>query len=127
MTDLMERTEESVTAERKRLETIWWAGVFIWIGLTLAAEYLDILPTIGENGDWWAWFFVGVAPWTLGMNIYRAVSDAPDPSTWDWIWTVVFALVAIGTLVEIGGEIIGAVALAAVGAVILFRAVTRRE
>ena len=74
MTELLERSEERERLERKRFESIWWAGVAIWIGLALAAEYFDILPEIGDSAEWWPWIFVGVGPWSLALNLYQAAS-----------------------------------------------------
>jgi hypothetical protein len=128
MTELLERSEERERVQRKRYESIWWAGVLIWIGLALAAEYFDILPEIGDSAEWWPWIFVGVGPWSLVLNVYRAASTAaPNPSTWDWAWTVVFMAVAIGAVADVGGEIVGAAALVAIGLVVLIRAISSRE
>ena len=49
MTELKDAATE--TAERKRMDAIWWAGVLIWIGLALGAEYADILPAVGDSGS----------------------------------------------------------------------------
>jgi len=85
MTELKDAATE--TAERKRMDAIWWAGVLIWIGLALGAEYADILPAVGDWGEWWPWIFIGVGPWSLALNVYRQASSWPNPRTWDWIWT----------------------------------------
>lgn len=106
------------------MDAIWWAGVLIWIGLALAAEYADILPEVGDSGDWWPWIFIGIGPWALLLNLYRQASSGPNPSTWDWIWTAVFLLVALGTFVDIGGEIVGAAVLVVIGIVLMFRALS---
>lgn len=128
MTELLERSEQQERAEPKRFESIWWAGVLIWIGVALLFEYWDILPQLGDTTDWWPWIFVGVGPWSLALAIYRTTStSAPKPSTWDWIWTVIFLAVALSALVEIGGEIVGAAVLIVIGLVFLFRAASRRE
>ena len=120
MTDVKEAPKHD--AERKRMDAIWWGGALIWIGLALGAEYLDILPEIGDTGEWWPWIFIGLGPWALAMNIYRTSSSAPNPTTWDWIWTVVFLAVGLGAVVDFGGEIIGAIALIVIGGVFLIRA-----
>jgi len=125
MTDEQDTTSEA--AERKRMDAIWWAGVLIWIGLALGAEYADILPTIGDSGEWWPWIFIGIGPWSLALNIYRQTSSWPNPSTWDWIWTAIFMLVALGTVVDIGGEIVGAVVLVVIGVILMGRALSRSE
>jgi len=125
VTDVNDTNVEA--AERKRMEAIWWAGVLIWIGLALGAEYLEILPRIGDSGEWWPWIFIGVGPWSLGLNVYRQISSWPNPRTSDWVWTAIFLLVALGTMVDIGGEIVGAVVLVVVGVIFLVRALARSE
>jgi len=115
------------TAERKRMDSIWWSGVLIWIGLAMAGEYLEILPTIGDRGTWWPWIFVGVAGWSILLNLYRLASDWPNPSAWDWTWTVIFSLVALGSFVEFEGEIVGAFVLVVIGVVFLTKALSRGE
>lgn len=124
MTDVKERTTEET--ERKRMETLWWAGVLIWIGLALGAQFLDILPDLGNRDGFWPWIFIGVGPWSLALNTYQRTSPTlPNPSTWDWIWTVIFMLLGVGAVVDIGGEIFGAVALVTIGVVILVRTLRR--
>jgi uncharacterized membrane protein YjjP (DUF1212 family) len=127
VTDVMERVEDSRVDERKRLDSIWWAVVFIMLGSALAAEYLEWLPETGDWSSFWPWFLVGLGVWSVALNLYRAMAaDAPNPTTWDWIWTAVFALVALGTITDVTGEIVGPAALVIVGVIILTRASLRR-
>lgn len=114
-------------AERRRMDSIWWAGALIWIGLVLGAQNLNVLPQIGLGDDWWLWIFLGLGPWALALNLLKTVSDLPNPSTWDWIWTVIFLLVGLGGVANVAGEIVGAVVLVGIGVVALVRALTRRE
>ncbi|MGB2896636.1 MAG: hypothetical protein WBB65_10805 [Anaerolineales bacterium] len=125
MTEVVETTGEK--AERKRMDSIWWAGALIWVGLVLGAEYLNFLPRLGFGREWWLWIFLGLGPWALVLNGYRAMSDLPNPSTWDWIWTAIFLLVGLGSFFNFAGEIVGAVALVAIGVVFLTRALRRSE
>ena len=130
MNDLMTSPEQqrSEHEERKRFESIWWAGVLIWLGLVLGGEALDILPEIGETSEWWSWIFVGVGAWSLALNLYRAVSAvAPNPNTWDWIWTAIFVAVGAGAFIDVGGELVGAAVLVAIGLVVLSRSVSTRR
>ena len=115
------------TGQDKRMDAIWWAGALIWIGLALGAENMDILPEIGDTGEWWPWIFIGLGPWALALNSYRASSSLSNPTTWDWTWTAIFMLVAIGSVVEIGGDLVGAGILVALGVVLLIRAVSRTD
>lgn len=129
MTDLQEMVEQKIDLdkERKRLDAIWWAGAFIWIGLTLGAYNLDLLPQVGEVTEWWPWIFIGLGPWSLLLNVFRLATDAPNPNTWDWIWTVVFIGVAIGIFVDVTAGTVGAAVLVAIGLVVLYRALAHRE
>lgn len=124
MTDVKERTYEE--QERKRLDSVWWGGAFIWVGLVLGAEWLDILPTVADTGNWWPWIFIGLGPWALAMNVYRSMTDLPNPSTWDWVWTAIFVMIAIGAFVDFSGAVAGAVVLVVIGAVIMINALRRR-
>lgn len=124
MTDLKERTYEE--QERKRLDSMWWGGAFIWVGLVLGAEWLDVLPTVGDTRSWWPWIFIGLGPWALAMNVYQTITDRPDPKVWDWVWTAIFMMLAIGAFVDFSGEVAGAIALVVIGALIMFNAIRKR-
>ena len=97
-----------------------------WVGLVLGAEWLDILPNIGDTNSWWPWVFVGIGPWALGMNLYRSFTDLPNPNTWDWVWTAIFMVTAIGAFVDFSGEIAGATALVIIGGLIIFNAIRKQ-
>ena len=124
MTDVKDRTYEE--QERKRLDSVWWGGAFIWVGLVLGAEWLDVLPDVGEGSNWWPWIFIGLAPWALGLNVYRSTTALPNPNAWDWVWTGIFTVIALGTFVDFSGEIAGAVALVVIGSLIMFNAIRKQ-
>lgn len=126
MTDVLETTEHEQRAEEKRFDAIWWGGTLVWLGIALGGDFLEILPRI--DGEWWPWIFVGIGPWSLILNSYRVASvSAPNPSTWDWVWTVIFLAVAAGAFVDVDGAVFGALALVLVGVVILFRTLGGRD
>ena len=82
--------------ERKRLEGLWWAVVFIWAGLVFGADSMGLLPQIGD-ADAWSWVFLGAG--TLGIfgSLYRLTSaDIPNPTTWDWIWGSFCLIIGLG-------------------------------
>lgn len=129
MTDLQEVKQDGSSTEpdRKRWDAIWWAGALIWIGLTLGAHNLDVLPEVADVTEWWPWIFFGLGPWSLLLNVLRLATDAPSPTTWDWIWTFVFLGVGVGVFVDVSAGTVGAAVLIAVGLVVLFRAVADRD
>ena len=61
-------------AERKRLETLWWAAVIIWAGLIFIADYVEILPEIREAGVW-SWIFLGAGVFGLIGALIRVMSN----------------------------------------------------
>ncbi len=119
--------ESAEQADRKRTDRIWWGGVLVWVGLSLGAGALEILPKIGEDEGWWPWVLVGIGPWSLILNLYRTVSARANPTAWDWVWTVVFLLVGLSVFVDLGGGLIAAVILIGVGLVFLFKAMPGRS
>ena len=120
--------EEDEKTLRRRMDAMWWGGTLIWIGLALGLEWADVLPGIGDDRAFWPWIFIGIGPWSLALNAYFANSRLwPNPSTADWVWTTIFMLVALGTLINIGGEIFGAIALLTIGVIILSRAIMHRD
>ena len=124
MSEVLDRQDESTKA--KRFDAIWWGGALVWIGIALAGDYLDILPRI--DGEWWPWIFVGIGPWALILNGYRVASPtAPNPTTWDWIWTVVFMAIAAGSVMDLTGALVGALAFIVIGLVVLITAIARHE
>jgi hypothetical protein len=113
-------------AERKRAESIWWGGALLWAGVMIGAERLNVLPDVGLHNESWPWIVLGLGVWALIWNGFRLLSTLPNPNTWDWAWTVVFLLVGFGGMSNFTEELLGAVILMAVGAVVLLRGVLRR-
>lgn len=82
--------------ERKRLEGLWWAVVFIWAGLVFGADSMAILPQIGD-ADAWSWIFVGAGVIAIFGNLFRLTSSqVPNPTTWDWIWGSFCLIIGLG-------------------------------
>jgi len=111
--------------QRKRIESLWWAGVLIWAGLIFAADSLGILPQVGE-ADAWSWVFLGAGLLATPGNFYRASSvDTPNPTTWDWVWGGIFLILGLGGFMVL--YISWPLILILVGGVTLVRALGGRE
>lgn len=105
-------------ANRKRLESFWWAAVIIWAGLILLAEYLEILPQIGK-ADAWSWIFLGAGLFGFAGAAIRGLStNMPNATGWDIFWSAVFFI--IGATGFFGSGIAFPIALMVVGGAILF-------
>lgn len=112
-------------AERKRLETLWWAAVFIWAGIVFVADYLDVLPEIRE-ADAWSWIFLGAGVLgLLGALVRTASADLPKPTGWDYFWSALFLI--IGASGFFGGGIAFPIALLVIGVAILANVLFRHQ
>ena len=109
--------------ERKRVETLYWAGVLIWAGLVFGASSLGSLPQIGI-ADAWSWVFLGAGLYGTTLNIYYSnSSDTTVATTGDYIWSGFWLLVGLSGFFSAG--IFWALALVAVGAVVLINTYRR--
>lgn len=110
--------------ENKKLDTYFWGGVLLWAGLVFGGEALGILPQIG-SADSWSWVFLGAGLLSVALNLVSLSSEVyEDPSTWDWVWGVIFLLIGVGgfTTLDISWPII----LILVGVAMLVKAFFRR-
>jgi hypothetical protein len=122
---MTEKGMTTQTAARKRIETIYWACVFIWAGFVFGADYLGFLPQIGEASEW-SWVFAGAGLLALLGNIYRAGSpDWPEATGWDYVWAV--ALLVIGLSGFFGLEIAFPLILVLIGVITVIGAFLRRN
>ncbi len=76
-----------------RLDTIGWAGVFIWGALILLAEIVGFADEF-SGWDGWGVFFVGVGLIVLGGTAIRWL--VPEYRRADLGWGLVFGLVLLG-------------------------------
>jgi hypothetical protein len=112
-------------AERKRLESFWWAAVIIWAGLIFIADYFNALPEIG-GANAWSWIFLGAGAFGLIGALIRVVSaDMPKPTGWDYFWSVLFLI--IGAVGFFGAGIAFPIVLVVVGIAILANVLFRRD
>lgn len=114
---LKESAVKSEHGARKRLESLWWAGVLIWAGLVFAADSLGVLPQVG-GADAWSWVFFGSGLYGMLGNVYRVTSlNQPDPTGWDYIWSGFLLVVGLGGVTEV--DIFWPLVLIVVGASIM--------
>ena len=112
-------------AERKRLESFWWAAVIIWAGIVFIADYMGLLPNIREAGAW-SWIFLGAGVFGLIGALIRVVSDGlPNPTGWDYFWSALFLIIGAGGFV--GGGIAFPIVLIVIGLAILGNVLFRRD
>ena len=87
--------------QKKHIEGIYWAVVFLWAGLIFGLDTLGVLPQVGGAGAW-SWVFAGAGLLALLGNIVRVSSvDWPNPTTWDYIWASVLLIVGLGGFVNV--------------------------
>lgn len=108
-------------AHRRRFwEGAFWAGAFIWAGLVLLADNVDVLPEI-EGASVWSWILTGAGLWALAVNVWRTVSPRePNPDGGDLFWTGV--LLVLGLAGFFDWDIAFPVILIVLGGVLLIRA-----
>ncbi len=101
-------------ADRKRLESLWWAAVLIWAGAVFAADYLAILPQFREESPW-SWIFLGAGLFGLAGALIRTANvQLPKPTGWDYFWSALFLIV--GATGFFGGGITFPILLVVIGA-----------
>jgi hypothetical protein len=109
----------------KKLDGYFWGGVLLLAGLIFGAEAIGFLPQIG-NASSWSWVFLGAGLLSIVLNfISLSSSTFEDPTTWDWVWGVIFLLIGVGgfTTVDISWPII----LILIGLGMLIKAFFRKE
>jgi len=99
-----------------------WAGVFIWAGLVLLNNTLNIVRDI-ETG---AVFFTGAGIIILVAALIRLLAPAHRRAAGGgFVVGLIFLGVGLGWLINWG--IVGPIILIAIGLVIVFRGMTRRR
>ena len=120
-------TEKDVTIqseEKKYVDAVFWGGVLLWAGLIFGADALGYLPQIGQANEW-SWIFLGAGLYGLVINFIRVTSDSfSNPSTWDWVWAVIFMIIGLAGFIAI--SVPWWLILILIGAVILGSALRAR-
>ena len=111
--------------DSKKLDSYFWGGVLLWAGLVFGGEAMGLLPQIG-NATGWSWVFLGAGLLSIALNLVSLASETfEDPTTWDWIWGVIFALIGLGGFTKL--DISWPLIIILVGVGILVKAFFRRE
>lgn len=105
-------------AERRRAESVYWAGVFMWAGLVFGYDILFALPQIGTASAL-TWFVVGAGLYGLLINAYYAASpETINPRPNDWLWSGFWLVIGLSGFFTAGifwpmvSLIVGSIALA---------------
>lgn len=111
--------------EKKYLDAIFWGGAFLWAGLIFGLDAFNYLPVIGEASAW-SWIFLGVGVYGLLLGLIRLVSTSlSNPTTWDWLWAVVFTIIGAAGFLSV--NVPWWLFLILIGVVILVNALFRRD
>lgn len=106
-------------ALRSRMESIYWAGALIWVGLVFGAAELGYIPQIG-NASSWSWALLGVGLYGTVLNLYSTISpDINVTTTGDYLWSGFWLVLGLSGFFTI--NIFWPIVLLAIGVVILVK------
>jgi hypothetical protein len=109
--------------QRDPLGTLVWAAILVWAGLVLLASNLGLLARI-EKLDTWNLIFIGAGLIILLEVVVRLLlPDYRRPVIGSIILAVLLLAIGLGNLINWG--IIWALALIAIGVLIIFRGMFR--
>jgi hypothetical protein len=112
--------------ERRYLDALFWGGILLWAGLIFGADSLGFLPQIGQASAW-SWVFLGAGLYGLLLSGIRLISPGfSNPSTWDYVWAVVFLIIGFGGFIGVGGDLIFPLILLLIGGTILVGVLLQR-
>jgi hypothetical protein len=109
---------------RDPVDAAGWAGIFIWAGLVLLADTLDLFGTGWES---WPIIFIGAGLIVLiGVAVRLLVPAYRRPVTGGLVFGVILLGIGLGTLTD-RPEIIGALVLIVIGVGALLRGFISRD
>jgi len=118
---------DTMEKNKKRIETLFWGGLLLWVGLVFMAANFGLFAFITMSNAW-KWILLGAGALALVSNLYRSTSaDYPNPEVWDWIFTAGFLIGGLSGFTEINFDYVWPFILVIIGGVILFRVVTNRD
>jgi hypothetical protein len=116
-----------VERNKKRIETLFWGGLLLWVGLVFLAANFGLFSFV-NMGNAWRWILLGAGIMALISNLFRSTSaEYPAPELWDWIFTAGFLIGGLSGFTAIRFDLVWPLVLIVIGAIILFRVITNRE
>jgi hypothetical protein len=112
---------------KKRIETVFWGGLLLWVGLVFIIANFGLFAFI-DMGNAWKWILMGAGLLALGTNLIRSTSpDYPAPELWDWIFTAGFLIGGLSGFTAINFDLVWPFVLIIIGVVVLARVVMKQE
>jgi hypothetical protein len=112
---------------KKRIETIFWGGLLLWLGLVFMIANFGLFTFITMENTW-KWILMGAGVLALASNLFRLSSpDYPDPEAWDYIFTAGFLIGGLSGFTTINFDIVWPFVLIIIGVIVLARVVMGRD
>ena len=112
---------------KKRIETLFWGGLLLWVGLVFLAANAGSVSFITMSNAW-KWVLIGAGILALASNLFRSVSpDYPNPGAWDWIFTAGFLIGGLSGFTSINFDYFWPFILIIIGGGVLVRAYMNRD
>jgi len=118
---------DTMEKNKKRIETLFWGGLLLWVGLVFMAANFGLFAFI-TMANAWKWILLGAGGLALASNLFRSASaDYPNPEIWDWIFTAGFLIGGLSGFTEINFDYVWPLILVIIGVFVLFRVLTNRD
>jgi hypothetical protein len=116
-----------IEKNKKRIETLFWGGLLLWVGLVFLAASAGSISFI-TMANAWKWVLIGAGVLALASNLFRSVSaDYPNPGAWDWIFTAGFLIGGLSGFTSINFDYFWPIILIIIGGGVLVRALMNRD
>lgn len=108
---------DNMEKNKKRIETLFWGGLILWVGLVFVVANFGIFTSITIANSW-KWILLGAGALALASNVFRSISaDYPNPQVWDWIFTAGFLTGGLSGFTAINFDLVWPFILIIAGAV----------
>jgi len=112
---------------KKRIETLFWGGLLLWVGLVFLTANFGLFAFITMTNAW-KWILMGAGILALSTNLVRTVSqDYPAPELWDWIFTAGFLIGGLSGLTSINFDMVWPFVLIIIGGIVLVRVAMKKD